>query len=108
MLELFVKEGDTVEEGQLLYNLDDSAAQEAVSTAQNNVRKAQETVDDYNTELSKLYDNVADLTIKAPHDGKLIDINADIKNGKDMSVGDAVANELRAIDGILRVRVLNH
>ncbi|MEL4860425.1 HlyD family efflux transporter periplasmic adaptor subunit [Pseudoflavonifractor phocaeensis] len=91
VLELFVKEGDTVEEGQLLYNLDDSAAQEAVSTAQNNVRKAQETVDDYNTELSKLYDNVADLTIKAPHDGKLIDINADIKNGKDMSVGDAVA-----------------
>lgn len=91
VLELFVKEGDTVEEGQLLYNLDDSAAQEAVSTAQNNVRKAQETVDDYNTELSKLYDNVADLTIKAPHDGKLIDINADIKTGKDMSVGDAVA-----------------
>lgn len=91
VLELFVKEGDTVEEGQLLYNLDDSAAQEAVSTAQNNVRKAQETVDDYNTELSKLYDNVADLTIKAPHDGKLIDINADIKNGKDMAVGDAVA-----------------
>lgn len=91
VLELFVKEGDAVEEGQLLYNLDDSAAQEAVSTAQNNVRKAQETVDDYNTELSKLYDNVADLTIKAPHDGKLIDINADIKNGKDMAVGDAVA-----------------
>lgn len=91
VLELFVKEGDMVEEGQLLYNLDDSAAQEAVSTAQNNVRKAQETVDDYNTELSKLYDNVADLTIKAPHDGKLIDINADIKNGKDMAVGDAVA-----------------
>ena len=58
---------------------------------QHNVRKAQETVDDYNTELSKLYDNVADLTIKAPHDGKLIDINADIKNGKDMAVGDAVA-----------------
>lgn len=91
VLELFVSEGDMVEEGQLLYNLDDSAAQEAVSTAQNNVRKAQETVDDYNTELSKLYDNVADLTIKAPHDGKLIDINADIKNGKDMAVGDAVA-----------------
>ena len=33
VLELFVSEGDFVEEGQLLYNLDDSTAQEGVLTA---------------------------------------------------------------------------
>ena len=47
VLELFVQEGDDVEEGQLLYNLDDSTAQDAVRTAQENVRKAQEVVSDY-------------------------------------------------------------
>ena len=91
VLELFVQEGDTVTQGQLLYNLDDTAAQEAVRTAQDNVRKAQETVSDYNKELAKLQENVANLTITAPHAGKLIDVNSDIKAGKDMSVGDAVA-----------------
>jgi multidrug efflux pump subunit AcrA (membrane-fusion protein) len=91
VLELFVSEGDYVEEGQLLYNLDDSAAQEAVQTAQDSIRKAQETVDDYNTELNKLYANVANLTITAPHDGKLMDVNTDIKVGADLSEGTAVA-----------------
>lgn len=91
VLELFVREGDSVTEGQLLYNLDDSAAQDAVRTAQDSVREAQETVNDYNKELAKLQENVANLTIKAPHAGKLIDVNSDIKTGSDMSVGDAVA-----------------
>ena len=55
-----------MEEGQLLYNLDDSTAQEGVLTAQNNLLKAQETVDDYNREIAKLRENVANLTITAP------------------------------------------
>lgn len=91
VLELFVQEGDDVTQGQLLYNLDDTTAQEAVRTAQDNVRKAQESVDDYNKELGKLQENVANLSITAPHAGKLIDVNSDIKVGKDMSVGDAIA-----------------
>ncbi len=91
VLELFVNEGDTVEEGQLLYNLDDSAAQEAVQTAQSNVRKAQEAVDDLNRELEKLLENVEDLNITAPHAGKLTDVNSDIKVGDDLTEGTAVA-----------------
>lgn len=91
VLELFVSEGDFVEEGQLLYNLDDSTAQEGVLTAQNNLLKAQETVDDYNREIGKLRENVANLTITAPHAGKLIDVNNDIKVGDDLSVGTAIA-----------------
>jgi len=91
VLELFVKEGDTVEAGQLLYNLDDSAAQEAVQTAQSNVLKAQEAVDDLNRELEKLMEDVENLNITAPHAGKLIDINDNIKVGDDLTEGTKVA-----------------
>lgn len=91
VLELFVKEGDYVEKGQLLYNLDDSAAREGVTAAQENIRKAQETVSDYNKELNKLYENVANLTVTAPHAGKLMDVNTSLKPGYDAQVGDPVA-----------------
>lgn len=91
VLELFVKEGDYVEEGQLLYHLDDSAAQEGIATAQENVRRAQEVVDDYNTELNKLRKELANLTITAPHAGKLTEVNAALKPGYDAKLGESVA-----------------
>lgn len=94
VLELFVNEGDTVEEGQLLYNLDDSAAQEAVQSAQANVLKAQEAVDDLNRELDKLYEDVANLNITAPHDGKLSGVKTGvgaIKVGDDLGEGAVIA-----------------
>lgn len=98
VLELFVSEGDYVEEGQLLYNLDDTAAQDAlrnaqenVRTAQENVRKAQDAISDYDRELEKMEENLQNLTITAPHAGKLTDINRDIRTGDDLSVGTAVA-----------------
>ena len=84
VLDLFVAEGDYVEEGQQLYNLDDTAAQEGV-------RKAQEVVDDYQKELNKLDENVGNLTITAPHAGKLINVNDEIKVGTDVSAGTEVA-----------------
>lgn len=98
VLELFVKEGDTVEEGQLLYNLDDTAAQEAVRNAQENVRtaqegvrQAQEAISDYDRELEKMQEDLAGLTITAPHAGKLTNVNRDIRMGDDLSSGTAVA-----------------
>ena len=98
VLELFVKEGDYVEEGQLLYNLDDTAAQDALRSAQENVRsaqegvrKAQDAISDYDRELDKMEENLANLTITAPHDGKLTEINRDIRTGDDLGVGAAVA-----------------
>ncbi|MDD5938917.1 MAG: HlyD family efflux transporter periplasmic adaptor subunit [Clostridiales bacterium] len=103
VLELFVQEGDDVEEGQLLYNLDDSTAQDAVRTAQENVRKAQEVVSDYDRELEKLNEDLADLSVTAPHAGKLIDVNRDIKVGDDLSVGDAIATVVN--DTKLRLRL---
>ena len=98
VLDLFVAEGDYVEEGQLLYNLDDTAAQDAVRNAQENVRTAQESVRkaqdaivDYDRELEKMEENLSNLTITAPHAGKLTDVNRDIRTGDDLSVGAAVA-----------------
>lgn len=112
VLELFVKEGDYVEEGQLLYNLDDTAAQDAVrnakegvNTAQDGVRTAQEgvrsaeenvravqkTVSEIDEELKKEYEKLEELTITAPHDGKLMDVAGDIKTGQDTEAGAVVA-----------------
>lgn len=98
VLELFVKEGDTVEEGQLLYNLDDTAAQEAVRNAQENVRtaqegvrQAQEAISDYDRELEKMQEDLANLTITAPHAGKLTNVNRDIRMGDNLSSGTPIA-----------------
>lgn len=103
VLELFVKEGDFVEKGQPLYNLDDSAAREGVAGAQESVRKAQETVNDYNKELNKLYENVANLNITAPHAGKLMEVNTSLKPGQDATVGTPVATVVN--DTKLRLRL---
>ena len=89
--ELLVSEGDYVEAGQLLYNLDDTSAQEAIRTAQETLRKDQEQMNEYNDELNDLYEDLSDLTITAPHAGKLMDVNRDIKVGSDLSAGTEVA-----------------
>lgn len=98
VLELFVAEGDYVEKGQLLYNLDDSAAQEAILAAQENIRTARENaanalkpVAEYNDEIARLQADMANLTITAPHDGKLLDVSLDLKPGMDANLGDPVA-----------------
>ena len=54
------------------------------------------------TVLSREHVNVENMTNKSrgEYAYTIVDVSA--------RVGDAVANELRAIDGILRVRVLNH
>ncbi len=110
VLELFVSEGDTVEVGQLLYNLDDTSAQDAVRsaqqnvlTAQENVRKAQELVTQDNRDLESLQEDMADLTITAPHAGKLTEVNRDIKVGDDLTEGTAIATVIN--DTTLRLRL---
>lgn len=103
VLDLFVAEGDYVEEGQLLYNLDDTSARETIQDKEEEVRTAQENLqkaldaDDSDSlsthykKLNTLYEELADLTITAPHDGKLMEVNRDIKAGQDVDKGDAIA-----------------
>lgn len=77
VLELYINEGDTVTAGQQLYRMDDTKARDAVTAAQ-------KEVDNCNKELQAIYDKIAELTVTAPHAGKLTDI-------KTLQVGDDVA-----------------
>lgn len=83
ILELYVKEGDMVTEGQPLYKMDDTTARDAVTAAQ-------ETVDNCQKELEAVYDKIAELTIKAPHAGNLRKV-ADLKVGDTVSEGQEIA-----------------
>jgi len=131
VLQLLVSEGDHVEAGQLLYNLDDAAAQDAVQAAndnvrkaqesvrtaqegvqtakegvlnaQENVRKAQESVAGYDKELQNARKSLSELTITAPHAGKLLEVNRDLKAGKALSKGTEIAKVFN--DTKLRLRL---
>lgn len=83
ILELYVKEGDTVTEGQPLYRMDDTAARDAVNSAQ-------ESVNDCQKQLQAVYDKINELTIKAPHAGNLREV-ANLKPGDKVSEGDTIA-----------------
>lgn len=83
ILELYVKEGDQVTEGQPLYRMDDTAARDAV-------KAAQETVDDCQKKLQTVYEKIGELTIKAPHAGNLREV-ADLKVGDTVNEGDTIA-----------------
>lgn len=83
ILELYVKEGDQVTEGQQLYKMDDTTAREAVNAAQ-------ESVDNAQKDLQAVYDKIAELTVKAPHNGNLREV-ADLKVGDTVNEGDPIA-----------------
>ncbi len=78
--EVFVKEGDFVEEGTPLYTIDSSSAYEALE-------EAQKTVSNYEKQLQAIYDSYNDLTITIPFSGWL-----DLPDeAQPLQVGDAVA-----------------
>ena len=83
ILELFVQEGDQVQEGQQLYRMDDTTAREAVTAAQ-------KEVDNCTEELQKVYDKINQLTITAPHSGNLREV-AGLKVGDTVNEGDTIA-----------------
>lgn len=83
ILELYVQEGDQVTEGQQLYKMDDTAARDAVTAAQ-------ESVDNAQKDLQSVYDKINELTVKAPHSGNLREV-ADLKVGDTVNEGDPIA-----------------
>ena len=83
ILELYVQEGDQVTEGQQLYKMDDTAARDAVTAAQ-------ESVDNAQKDLQSVYDKINELTVKAPHSGNLREV-ADLKVGDTVNEGDTIA-----------------
>ncbi len=78
--EVFVKEGQQVNEGDPLYTVDSAEARKAVEDAQKNVN-------DYQKQIDALNKSYADLTFTAPFTGKLIDAPS-LKVGNTISSGE--------------------
>ncbi len=76
--EVFVTEGQKVNEGDPLYTVDSAEAQKAVE-------EAQKTVDDYQKQINALNESYADLTFTAPFSGKLIEAES-------LKVGDEIGS----------------
>ncbi len=81
--EVFVKDGDWVNEGDPLYVIDSTEAREAVESAQ-------ETVDNYQEQMDALLDNYNNLTITAPFAGKLMEVS-EVQVDDSMSRGAKIA-----------------
>ncbi len=87
VLALHVKEGDRVEKGTVLYELDPAEAQKAteeakkslteaekgVTAAAERLQAAQKQLSETEEEYQKLLASKADLTVTAPFDGKLVE-----------------------------------
>lgn len=87
VLALHVKEGDRVEKGTVLYELDPAEAQKAteeakkslteaekgVTAAAERLQAAQKQLSETEEEFQKLLASKADLTVTAPFDGKLVE-----------------------------------
>lgn len=76
--EVYVKDGQVVFAGDPLYVIDSSEAREAV-------KAAQETLENYQKQLAEIYASAAELTIRAPHAGKILE-------AAEISVGDMVSS----------------
>ena len=81
--EVFVAAGDTVTAGQPLYTIFSQDAQDQVT-------QAQENLDNLYKDMSDLQEEAANLTIRAPFAGKLIDVK-DFEIDQDVSKGMTVA-----------------
>lgn len=81
--EVLVTAGQTVMAGQPLYTIFSQPAQDAVTAAQ-------EQMDRLLAELAVLQNSVADLTVRAPYSGKLIDVQS-FSPEQEVSAGTTVA-----------------
>ncbi|MGE4353714.1 MAG: efflux RND transporter periplasmic adaptor subunit [Oscillospiraceae bacterium] len=79
VMEVYVSDGDFVNEGDPLYTIDSEEAKDALDSAQ-------DSLDNYQEQLDAIYDSYADLTVTAPFAGKLLDV-ADIETGDDVGSG---------------------
>jgi HlyD family secretion protein len=83
VLDVYVKDGDMVTEGDPLYTIDSTEAMEAVDSAQ-------KTVTNYEKQLKAIVESYYDLTVKAPFAGTLIKVE-DIDVGDDVATGTKIA-----------------
>lgn len=91
--EVYVTGGQTVMAGDPLYSIFSQAAEDALKSARDGVTDAQRAVTSAQDDLTKLQRDLAeliesrnDLTVKAPHDGKILEYE-NYTVGKDASPG---------------------
>lgn len=104
VLALHVKEGDRVEKGTVLYELDPAEAQKAteeakkslteaekgVTAAAERLQAAQKQLSETEEEYQKLLASKADLTVTAPFDGKLVEA-ASLLPDAEITAGQKIA-----------------
>lgn len=94
LLELFVQEGASVMEGDLLYRVDDSEVRQTILAKQDELAEIQASLD-------AIYEKIANLDVYAPFGGKLMDVR--------VNMGDVVAEgmELATLvdDSKMRLRM---
>ena len=104
VLALHVKEGDRVEKGTVLYELDPAEAQKAteeakkslteaekgVTAAAERLQTAQKQLSETEEEFQKLLASKADLTVTAPFDGKLVEA-ASLLPDAEITAGQKIA-----------------
>lgn len=104
VLALHVKEGDQVEKGTVLYELDPAEAQKAteeakkslteaekgVTAAAERLQAAQKQLSETEEEYQKLLASKADLTVTAPFDGKLVEA-ASLLPDAEITAGQKIA-----------------
>ena len=79
VMEVFVSDGDFVNEGDPLYTIESQ-------DAKNTVENAKKTLENYQKQLDAIYESRGDLNVTAPFAGKLLDV-ANIQVGDDVGGG---------------------
>ncbi len=83
VLDVFVTEGQWVEEGEPLYIIDSSEAEEAV-------KNAEDSVTDYQKQIDQLTKSLGNLSVTAPFSGKLIE-TTELEKGDEIGMGTKLA-----------------
>ena len=87
--QLYVNAGDVVTAGQPLYTIFSQAAQDEVASRQADLQKAQEALADLQREMSDLYKQQNNLTVRAPFAGKIVEVSK-FTEGLDVTKGAKV------------------
>ncbi len=88
--EVYVTQGQVVMEGDPLYVITSPAAEEALVAAQEGYQRQEEAIAKLQETMAELQKSRNDLTVTAPHAGKLTDVS-EVKVGDPLGAGSTIA-----------------
>lgn len=89
ILNIYVQEGDEVQEGDILYEQDDSAVDDLILDYESQINELQIELNDFYSQLSEAQESQANLTVTAPFSGRLSEITVEL--GDDIMKGSKLA-----------------